>query len=65
MIETSGIFRRIIGGSGPDGLELRVLRQEMRSAGKNRVPLVNDAGAVLYVIHKSSIDDFLVDSDLQ
>jgi hypothetical protein len=62
MIAAGEIFRRTIGAAGPGAINLRTLRQEMKAAGRNRVPLLNENNAVLYVIHRSSIDAFLVES---
>ncbi|MEQ1912637.1 MAG: hypothetical protein ABMA15_27715 [Vicinamibacterales bacterium] len=64
MLAAGEIFSRRIGSTGPSAMPLRTLRQEMKSAGKNRVPLVTESNAVIYVIHRSTIDAFLLDCGL-
>jgi hypothetical protein len=48
----------------PDKLVLKDLLQKMDAAKRNRLPVLNAAGAAVYVIHRSSLTEFITQQSL-
>ena len=48
----------LTGGEDVMAIRLKVLRDRMTAKGLQRIPILNQSGAVVYVIHQSTIDSF-------
>ena len=60
MIRPDGFFSKNLGETPPNEIKLHMLLKELASIGRNRVPVMNNSGHPLYIIHRSMIDQFIV-----
>jgi hypothetical protein len=56
--------RKLQPGEDPESLNLKELITQMTKAKRNRLPVLDDKGAGVYVIHLSSLTDFVAERSL-
>jgi hypothetical protein len=59
MIPRRSFFCKELGKFDASALKLRDLVAEMKSLGRNRIPLLNAAGHPMYIVHRSMVDQFI------
>jgi hypothetical protein len=65
MVSISELFHKRLGDVNPQTLRLKDVVQELTIQRRNRLPLLTENGAPLYVVHRSMIEQFLVKSMLR
>ena len=60
MLRKGSFFSKNLGETPPSRIKLRVLLKELVNIGRHRVPVLNENGHPLYIIHRSMIDRFMV-----
>lgn len=58
MIKTENFFYKKVGAVEPQQINLRSLVTEMNTRGLNRLPIFNDEGHPMFIVHRSMIDRF-------
>jgi hypothetical protein len=62
MIARGDFVSKNIEATQPSELLLHVIRDEMQRENRLRLPLLDSDGRIRYIVHKSLIDDFLLDA---
>ena len=65
MIPIADLFHKRLGDIDPNRLLLKSLIQEMTAERRNRIPILTDEGAPLYIVHRSMIEQFIANRALQ
>lgn len=63
MIPRDRMKHRVVKSRSPD-IGLKELHQELTTASVSRLPVLDEAGRVVYMVHKSMIDQFITQSAL-
>ncbi len=61
MLAVTDVYLKNIGPTGPNAIKLGGLLDELKAQGKNRVPLVDAQMRPLYIVHRSMIDQFMLE----
>jgi CBS domain-containing protein len=59
MLKGEEFYYKVLKSGNGSRIKLINLISELDSEGKNRVPVLNEAGVVLYIVHRSLIERFL------
>ena len=62
MIPVEAVFYKRMGEIEPQAFRLTDLLNELTKTKRNRVPIMSPAGAPLYIVHRSLIEQFIVKS---
>jgi hypothetical protein len=65
MVPVSDLFYKRLGDIDPQALRLKDLLQELANLKRNRIPILASDGAPLYIIHRSNIVEYIMNSVLQ
>jgi hypothetical protein len=61
MLPVEDVYLKNIGDTGPQGVKLGGLLDELKREGKSRVPLVDAQTRPLYIVHRSMVDQFMLE----
>jgi hypothetical protein len=61
MLPVTDVYLRNIGDTGPDAVKLGALLDDLKAQRKSRVPLVDAQMRPLYIVHRSMIDQFMLE----
>jgi hypothetical protein len=64
MIDKEKVYCRKIAATDGSELSLRQVYKDMKSRSINRLPILDESWHVLYMVHRSVMSEFLLDSDL-
>jgi hypothetical protein len=59
MLRTGDFLAKSLGQISPESVMLKDLLRELATQGRNRVPIVSNEGHLLYIIHRSMIEQFI------
>jgi hypothetical protein len=62
MVPISDLFYKQIGQIDPESLKLKDLISELKLRGRNRVPILSSESFPLYMVHRSMIEQFVVNN---
>jgi hypothetical protein len=65
MIPIDAVFYKRMGEIDAQAVRLKDLLAELTKTRRNRVPILTSAGAPLYIVHRSMIEQFIVKSLMQ
>jgi hypothetical protein len=61
MLPVEDVYFKNIGATGPSGVMLGGLLDELKTKGKSRVPLVDEEMRPLFIVHRSVVDQFMLE----
>jgi hypothetical protein len=61
MLPVADVYLKNIGQTGPEAVKLGALLDELKAQSKSRVPLVDAQLRPLYIVHRSMIDQFMLE----
>lgn len=64
MIRKEDIYCRRLAGNDATQVSLSAVYKDMKSRRMNRLPILDGAWHVLYMVHRSVISEFLLDTDI-